>query len=157
MLRMPLIFGLLSMVVSSFTNGCVTEIRPPDTYCFNEGKFKGHAVYIGRQETDPNGQKVFHVSVQGPFSVSEEQGVKIIPLFGHMPFSDNAITRTSLDKCEVEFAPEYMLKNGIDVWKEQNGGVYSIPIDDAISLGLETMQPSTHANQEELLVFSPRA
>ncbi len=130
---------LLSLAVSSFAAACGFEIRPPVTHCFKSGQFKGHAVYIGDPETDKNGQKIYHVSVQGPFKVSTKSGTKIIPIFGHMPFSSEAISKTSLESCDTEFSPENMLQQGIAEWRRQSGGIYSISIDDAVAIGLETM------------------
>ncbi len=130
------------ITLSSLAFACEIEFRPPVTHCFKSGPFAGHAVYFGNIETDAHGERVFHVSVQGPFKVSTEKGDTVIPLFGHMPFSSEAINKTHLAECDLKFSPDILLAKGIDIWRHQNGGVYSIAIDDAVVLGLETISLS---------------
>jgi len=93
---------------------------------------EGSLLKIGRVETDPafqHGLPIYHISLIG-VHLGRDQNLTVI---GHLPVSKETLDKsvTVLTESNAEF-PD--VSEGIDQWKQANGGVFTISVAEIVAI-----------------------
>jgi len=106
---------------------------------------------IGKVQNDFHGQTVLHISVEGVVRPDSPLPIEI----GHMPFSAEAIEASVLELLESDIQLPDGLFEGITVWEEQQGGVFTITVAEAVD-ALVTMVPPPQDDGFDQIVVEMR-
>jgi hypothetical protein len=123
-------FGAASLVGGSTANSGFAEGQEWSVKSSTESAAK---VIIGRIE--PWRDKIaVHVSIVD-IPVSQETGALRISEIAHIPFEESALA-ASVDKLIATGVPPARdFDSGYKQWKEHNGGIFTVPIAEAMALG----------------------
>jgi len=76
---------------------------------------------------------VIHVVVENIESPAADEPITV----GHMPFTAAAIGESVIDLVEQDVAIDERFNEGIAYWREQAGGVFTIPVSEAVGAIME--------------------
>jgi hypothetical protein len=123
-------FGAATLVDGSTANSGFAEGQEWSAKSSTQSAAK---VIIGRIEPWRNKIAV-HVSIVD-IPASQEMGALHISEIAHIPFEESALA-ASVDKIiATGVAPARDFDSGYKQWKEHNGGIFTVPIAEAMALG----------------------
>ncbi|MFN3312778.1 MAG: hypothetical protein ACK46Q_04855 [Hyphomonas sp.] len=135
--------GLMSLAVSLMVASCANAAPLPDIavgqiWSIKDASTPSTQITIERIELYAS-DSVVHISVEGvPISTFIVDGVPHVRIgaIGHMPFEKSALLE-SLDQLQqTEAEGSAFFEQGYLQWKKDKGGIFSIPVSQAIELSL---------------------
>jgi len=110
------------------------EIKAGQLWSFKTERFKDNAVVIHHIEPFADDLIAVHVTVKNDVMVSEGQTIS----FGHFPFEQNSFKDSLNELIGISNEGYEAFKEGYEYWKNANGGVFTVSINDAIEMSVET-------------------
>jgi hypothetical protein len=111
------------------------ETRPQDA---------GSTVVIGKIDEVPEIGKIIHVHVLGVNIPNSKAPGGVSHTIGHMPFTEEAF-RASIKSLLGTAPADGRFDAGYDAWKKAKGGVFTVPVSQAVDAMDKTINPPPDA------------
>ena len=112
----------------------MSDIEIGQVWSFKTDKFQENSVVIHQIEPYANGLTAVHITVHGDVQVSENETMS----FGHFPFEATAFKNSLCELLGTSNEYQETFKQGYQYWQNENGGVFTVSIHDAIEMCIDT-------------------
>ena len=102
---------------------------------YTRGQDAGSTLIVGQVDGDDVKPAVIHIRVEGIASPHSDTPIEI----GHMPFTLEAMDASVVDLVAADVTLPAEFAEGIATWKNQQGGVFSVAVAEAIDGVLSAM------------------
>lgn len=110
------------------------DIAVGQLWSFETDKFKENSVLIHHIEPFVDALTVVHITLSEDVQVCDNETMS----FGHFPFESTAFKNSLHELLGTSNNGQEIFKEGYEYWKNQNGGIFTISIHDAIEMIVET-------------------
>ncbi|MEQ9506769.1 MAG: hypothetical protein RLO80_10910 [Hyphomonas sp.] len=138
-------FGVLMSLAACATAAPLPEIEVGQVWTVKDASTSSMRLTIEKIEPYAS-DTVVHVSIKGADVTTHSGGseVAVNPgVIGHIPFEKTILLR-SIDELEQTGADgSAFFEQGYSHWKNNKGGIFSIPVSQAVEMSLSITQQST--------------
>ena len=120
------------------------EIKIGQLWSFKTERFQDNAVVIHHIEPFADDLISIHVTIINDVKVSESQAIG----FGHFPFEQNSFKDSLNELIGTSDEGHETFKEGYKYWKNANGGVFTVSINEAIEMSIETNMNPDRVEEE---------
>jgi hypothetical protein len=134
---------LISVGFVAIATACTTAPPPPEiavgqVWTVKDAPEPSTRVTIERIEPY-HSDTVVHVSVAGGETKTNKTNV-VLGIIGHMPFEKAALLESIDQLVDTGAKGSAFFEQGYATWKADNGGIFSIPVSQAIEMSLGLTQ-----------------
>jgi len=122
-----------------------TAFAPGQVWTLKGDAYPGAVVEVGKTETVA-GHAVVHITVLR-IPVTDAAGQPARTVIAHMPFDETALRKSVGDLVQTYAPPFERFQEGYDAWKSANGGVFTIPVAEAVAYALGMIPPKPAKGQ----------
>jgi hypothetical protein len=101
-------------------------------------------VVIGRLETWDHSKIIVHVSINDVPVPRDVAGAVATTSIGHMPFDKAALAASADRLLSSNVPPAPAFESGYEQWKSAKGGVFTISVEKAIEIVVQTLIDNQH-------------
>ena len=110
------------------------DISVGQIWSFKTDKFNANSVIIHYIETLPNGFTAVHVTIDKDVPINDAESMSL----GHFPFEITALRNSLNEFLGITEEGRGIFEEGYKYWKEAQGGIFTLSVDEAIGVVIET-------------------